>query len=83
MEVEESQMEEDQMEETQMEETQMEEKKSINTTGIDGIDETSKKILIASGIIFNSDEYPDEILILRDSSLTTTFINQLKRTLLN
>lgn len=41
-----------------------------NSTGIDGIDETSKKILIASGIMFNTNEYPDEILILRDSLLS-------------
>jgi hypothetical protein len=54
-------MEENQMEET----TQMEEEtqKSNNATGIDGIDETSKKILVASGIIFNSEEYPEEILL--------------------
>ena len=40
-----------------------------NSTGIDGIDEISKRILIASGIIINSHEHPDEILILRDSLL--------------
>jgi hypothetical protein len=43
---------------------------TYNSTGIDGIDETSKKILIASGIMFNSHEHPDEILILRDSLLS-------------
>ena len=41
-----------------------------NSTDIDGIDETSKNILIASGIMINSSEYPDEILILRDSLLS-------------
>lgn len=40
-----------------------------NSTDIDGIDETSKNILIVSGIMINSNEYPDEILILRDSLL--------------
>lgn len=79
MEVEENQMVENQMEEDQMEETQMEEKKSINTTGIDGIDETSKKILIASGIIFNSDEYPDEILILRDSLINNNIYKSIEK----
>jgi hypothetical protein len=41
-----------------------------NSTGIDGIDEISKQILVASGIMFNTNEYPDEILILRDSLLS-------------
>jgi hypothetical protein len=36
------------------------------TTGIEGIDEISKKILVATGILVNSKDYPDEILILRD-----------------
>jgi hypothetical protein len=36
---------------------------------INGIDEISRKILVSSGIVFNSEEYPDEILILRDSLL--------------
>jgi hypothetical protein len=45
----------------------MELEEDVNSTGIDGIDNISKKILIASGIMFNTDEYPDEILILRES----------------
>ena len=49
----------------------MEEKEpEENSTDIDGIDEISKNILIASGIMINSSEYPDEILILRDSLLS-------------
>lgn len=45
-------------------------KENPETTGIYGLDEFSKKILIASGIMVNSQEYPDEILILRDSLLS-------------
>jgi hypothetical protein len=30
---------------------------------IEGMDEISKKILVAAGIIVNSNDYPDEILI--------------------
>jgi hypothetical protein len=49
----------------------MEEKELVEgSSGIDGIDEISKNILIASGIMINSSEYPDEILILRDSLLS-------------
>lgn len=49
----------------------MEEKEPVeNSNSIDGIDEISKNILIASGIMINSSEYPDEILILRDSFLS-------------
>jgi len=49
----------------------MEEQEPIeSSSGIDGIDEISKNILIASGIMINSNEYPDEILILRDSLLS-------------
>lgn len=40
------------------------------SNGIYGLDEYSKKILIETGIIINSQEYPDEILILRDSLLS-------------
>jgi hypothetical protein len=48
----------------------MEEQEPIeSSSGIDGIDEISKNILIVSGIMINSNEYPDEILILRDSLL--------------
>ena len=46
----------------------MEEYKSSKST-MDGIDQISKKILTNSGLIMNSNEYPDEILILRDSLL--------------
>jgi len=59
-----------------------------NSTGIEGIDEVSKKILVAAGIIFNTNEYPDEILILRDSLLSNkiyksieTDIVELRKTL--
>jgi len=45
----------------------MELEEDDNSTGIDGIDNISKKILIASGIMFNTHEYPDEILIFRES----------------
>jgi hypothetical protein len=79
--MEENQLEENQMEENQLEENQVEEEnqKSINTTGIDGIDETSKKILVASGIIFNSQEYPDEILILRDSLINNNIYKSIEK----
>ena len=40
------------------------------SNGIYGLDEYSKKILIATGIIINGQEYPDEILILRESLLS-------------
>ena len=46
----------------------MEEYKSSKSS-MDGIDQISKKILTNSGLIMNSNEYPDEILILRDSLL--------------
>jgi len=46
----------------------MEECKSSKSS-MDGIDQISKKILTNSGLIMNSNEYPDEILILRDSLL--------------
>jgi len=53
-----------------MEEPEPEPEQVENSTGIEGIDEISKKILVASGIMFNTNEYPDEILILRDSLLS-------------
>jgi hypothetical protein len=53
-----------------MEEKEPETEPVEGSSGIDGIDETSKNILIASGIMINSSEYPDEILILRDSLLS-------------
>jgi hypothetical protein len=57
----------------------MEEKKPAeNSTGIEGIDEISKKILVESGIIFNTNEYPDEILILRDSLLNNNIYKSIE-----
>jgi len=49
-----------------------------NSTDIDGIDEISKNIFIASGIMINSSEYPDEILILRDSLLNNTIYKSIE-----
>ena len=48
------------------------------TTGIEGIDEISKKILVASGILVNSKDYPDEILILRDMLINNEIYVSLK-----
>ena len=45
---------------------------------MDGIDETSKKILVASGIIMNSEDYPDEILILRDMLINNEIYKSIK-----
>ena len=45
---------------------------------IEGIDEISKKILISSGIIFNSNEYPDEILISRDMLIDNLIYESIK-----
>jgi len=45
---------------------------------IEGIDEISKKILVSSGIIFNSMEYPDEILISRDSLINNEIYESIK-----
>lgn len=45
---------------------------------IDGIDEISKKILIASGIILNNQEHPDEILILREPLLDNLIYESIK-----
>jgi hypothetical protein len=52
---------------------------SDNSTGIDGIDQISKKILVESGIIFNSNEYPDEILILRASLLSDKIYKSIEK----
>jgi hypothetical protein len=45
---------------------------------IEGIDEISKKILLSSGIIFNSNEYPDEILISRDMLIDNLIYESIK-----
>jgi hypothetical protein len=52
------------------------------TTGIEGIDEISKKILVASGILVNSKDYPDEILILRDMLINNEIYVSLKNDIL-
>jgi len=51
---------------------------SQTTTGIEGIDEISKKILISTGILVNSKDYPDEILILRDMLINNEIYVSLK-----
>jgi hypothetical protein len=61
-----------------MEEKEPEPEPVENSTDIDGIDEISKNILIASGIMINSSEYPDEILILRDSLLNNTIYKSIE-----
>jgi hypothetical protein len=45
---------------------------------LEGIDEISKKILLASGIILNNKDYPDEILILRDTLLDDKIYDTIK-----
>jgi hypothetical protein len=50
--------------------------------GIEGIDEISKKILVASGILVNSKDYPDEILILRDMLINNEIYVSLKNDIL-
>jgi hypothetical protein len=52
------------------------------TTGIEGIDEISKKILVATGILVNSKDYPDEILILRDMLINHEIYVSLKNDIL-
>ena len=52
------------------------------STDIDGIDEISKKILVASGILVNSKDYPDEILILRDMLINNEIYVSLKNDIL-
>jgi hypothetical protein len=52
------------------------------TTSIEGIDEISKKILVASGILVNSKDYPDEILILRDMLINNEIYVSLKNDIL-
>jgi hypothetical protein len=55
----------------------------INTiNGIDGIDAISKKILVAAGILVNSKDYPDEILILRDMLINNEIYVSLKNDIL-
>lgn len=51
-------------------------------TGIDGIDEISKKILVSTGILVNSKDYPDEILILRDMLINNEIYFSLKNDIL-
>jgi len=51
-------------------------------TGIEGIDEVSKKILVATGILVNSKDYPDEILILRDMLVNHEIYVSLKNNIL-
>lgn len=51
---------------------------SQTPTGIEGIDEISKKILVSTGIIVNSKDYPDEILILRDMLINNEIYVSLK-----
>jgi len=51
-------------------------------TGIEGIDEISKKILVATGILVNSKDYPDEILILRDMLINHEIYVSLKNDIL-
>ena len=55
----------------------MEEYKSSKST-MDGIDQISKKILTNSGLIMNSNEYPDEILILRDMLINNEIYKSIK-----
>jgi hypothetical protein len=52
------------------------------TPGIEGIDEISKKILVATGILVNSKDYPDEILILRDMLIKNEIYDSLKNDIL-
>jgi len=49
---------------------------------IEGRDEISKKILVAAGIIVNSNDYPDEILILRDMLINDEIYVSLKNDIL-
>jgi hypothetical protein len=49
---------------------------------IEGMDEISKKILVAAGIIVNSNDYPDEILILRDMLINDEIYVSLKNDIL-
>ena len=51
-------------------------------TGIEGIDEISKKILVATGILVNSKDYPDEILILREMLINNEIYISLKNDIL-
>lgn len=51
-------------------------------TEIEGIDEISKKILVATGILVNSKDYPDEILILRDMLINNDIYVSLKNDIL-
>jgi hypothetical protein len=61
----------------------MEELENSTPTDIEGIDEISKKILIATGILINSKDYPDEILILRDMLINNDIYVSLNNDILN
>ena len=63
--------------------TLMEELENSTPTDIEGIDEISKKILIATGILINSKDYPDEILILRDMLINNDIYVSLNNDILN
>jgi hypothetical protein len=65
-----------------MEEEAEAESQPQTTTSIEGIDEISKKILVASGILVNSKDYPDEILILRDMLINNEIYVSLKNDIL-
>jgi hypothetical protein len=65
-----------------MEEEAEAEAESQTATSIEGIDEISKKILVASGILVNSKDYPDEILILRDMLINNEIYVSLKNDIL-
>jgi len=66
-----------------MEDTQNQPETQPQTiTGIEGIDEVSKKILVATGILVNSKDYPDEILILRDMLINHEIYVSLKNNIL-
>jgi len=63
--------------------TLMEQLENSTLTDIEGIDEISKKILIATGILINSKDYPDEILILRDMLINNDIYVSLNNDILN
>lgn len=63
--------------------TLMEQLENSTPTDIEGIDEISKKILIATGILINSKDYPDEILILRDMLINNDIYVSLNNDILN
>ena len=50
-------------------------------SGMEGIDEVSRKILTKCGLLVNNNEYPNEILILRDSLLNEIIYNSVENDL--